>query len=270
MGRALWKHCTQHLKKLASRPATAHRARILVACTSYLGAEQLAEGMLSAGADPELIAVAVRAQEPDERYGPDPDWAEIPSNQLERFPEHATAKVLIAPLAVAERGLNIVDFQGRSLVGQVVLAVRPIPLMDEPAQLLALIASHAYATSERTDDPAAMLRLLARKSATVHEELFRSHHFFQALPVNVRLSIVAEMLIGIIQLGGRVRRGGDQGVLYLADYAFHDPTAGSDLYQLIRGLRDTWETTGKLSLLKKIYGNTLQAIFDFADRRTTP
>ncbi len=45
-------HIVQHLKKLASRPATAHRARILVACTSYVGAAQLAEGMISAGADP--------------------------------------------------------------------------------------------------------------------------------------------------------------------------------------------------------------------------
>ncbi|MGC5031140.1 hypothetical protein [Micromonospora sp. DT229] len=271
MGRALWSHITQHLKKLASRPATAHRARILVACTSYLGAAQLAEGMVSAGADPEMIAVAVRAEDAamPEHYRRKPLWAEIPSGSLERFPEHPSAKVLIAPLAIAERGLNMVDHQGRSLVGQVVLAVRPIPLMDEPAQLLALISSQAYSTSQPTDDPAGMLKSLGWTSTGVYEELFRTHHYFQSLPTRVRLSIVAEMLIGIIQLGGRVRRGGDQGLLYLADYAFHDSTTSSDLPRLIRDLRQQWQEAGQLDLLSSIYGNTLRAIFAFADEGHT-
>lgn len=269
MGRALWSHVTQHLTKLASRPATAHRARILVACTSYIGAAQLADGMISAGADPDTIAVAIRAEDSTEPYRRKPVWAEIPSGSLERFPDHPTAKVLIAPLAIAERGLNMVDSQGRSLVGQVILAVRPIPLMDEPAQLLALISSQAYSTSTSSDDPAGMLKAFAQTSTGVYEELFRTHHFFQALPSRVRLSIVAEMLIGIIQLGGRVRRGGDQGVLYLADYAFHDSATGSDLPRLIRDLRAQWRDGGQLDLLSSIYGNTLQAIFDFADEGCT-
>jgi hypothetical protein len=271
MGRALLSHLSQHLAKLAARPATAHRARILVACTSYLGAAQLAEGMVSAGADPESIAVAIRVDDdasPDP-YRSKPPWAEVPSRELERFPAHPNAKILIAPLAIAERGLNMVDIQGRSLVGQVVLAVRPIPLMDEPAQLLALISSHAHSTSEPTDDPAGMLKNLVTASTGVYEELFRTHHYFQSLPTRVRLSIVAEMLIGIIQLGGRVRRGGDQGVLYLADYAFHDSTTGSDLPNLIRALRDLWQDAGQLDLLRSIYGNTLRAIFDFADEGHT-
>jgi hypothetical protein len=271
MGRALWSHLTQQLRKISSRPATAHRARMLVACTSYLGASQLAEGMISAGADPDMIAVAVRSDDGSipEHFRQKPAWAEISSASLERFPDHPTAKVLIAPLGVAERGLNMVDQAGRSLVGQVVLAVRPIPLMDEPAQLLALISSQAYSASARTDDPASMLKSLARTSTGVYEELFRTHHYFQALPSRVRLSIVAEMLIGIIQLGGRVRRGGDQGVLYLADYAFHDSATGSDLPRLIRDLREQWDSNGQLDLLHSIYGNTLRAIFDFADEGQT-
>lgn len=273
MGRALWsQHIVQHLKKLASRPATAHRARILVACTSYVGAAQLAEGMISAGADPEMIAVATRLSDENTvpaHYRRRPAWYEIPSDALERFPHHPTAKVLIAPLAIAERGLNMVDHSGRSLVGEVILAVRPIPLMDEPAQLLALISSRAYSSVTRSADPAETLRHLAITSSSVHEELFRSHHFFQSLPNKVRLSIVAEMLIGIIQLGGRVRRGGDRGVLYLADYAFHNPSSGSDLPRLIRELREGWSRSGELELLQNIYGSTLRAIFDFADERTS-
>ncbi|WP_201296808.1 hypothetical protein [Nocardiopsis sp. FR26] len=272
MGRALWgQHVNPHLQKLARRPNTQHRARILVACTSYIGAAQLAEGMVSAGADPEMIAVAVKADAEDlttlpAHYRRRPKWNEISSDALERFPHHPKAKVLIAPLAIAERGLNMVDTSGRSLVGQVVLAVRPIPLMDEPAQLLALIASHAYTTARPTEDPASMLRSLARTSTGVYEELFRTHHFFQALPGRVRLSIVAEMLIGMIQLGGRVRRGGDNGVLYLADYAFHDPSSGSDLPRLIRDLRDQWHNNEQLQLLENLYGSTLRAIFAFADQ----
>lgn len=205
MGRALWSHIVQHLKKLGSRASTAHRARILVACTSYVGAGQLAEGMISAGADPDSIAVAARVESESAvpaHFRRRPAWHEIPSDALERFPHHNSAKILIAPLAIAERGLNMVDHNGRSLVGEVILAVRPIPLMDEPAQLLALISSRAYSALRRSQDPAEMLRELSRTSSAVHEELFRSHHFFQSLPNQVRLSIVAEMLIGIIQLGG--------------------------------------------------------------------
>ncbi|MFJ8954908.1 hypothetical protein ACIRJL_10190 [Streptomyces sp. NPDC102383] len=271
MGRALWSHIVQHLKKLGSRASTAHRARILVACTSYVGAGQLAEGMISAGADPDSIAVAARAENDDAvpaHFRRRPAWHEIPSDAMERFPHHPSAKILIAPLAIAERGLNMVDHDGRSLVGEVILAVRPIPLMDEPAQLLALISSRAYSTLNRSQDPAEMLRELSRSSNAVHEELFRSHHFFQSLPNQVRLSIVAEMLIGIIQLGGRVRRGGDQGVLYLADYAFHNTASGSDLPRLVRELRRGWAKSGQLELLQNIYGNTLTAIFNFADERT--
>jgi hypothetical protein len=114
-----------------------------------------------------------------------------------------------------------------------------------------------------------MLKALAWTSTGVYEELFRTHHYFQSLPSRVRLSIVAEMLIGIIQLGGRVRRGGDQGVLYLADYAFHDSATGSDLPRLIRDLREQWHKAGQLDLLTSIYGNTLRAIFSFADEGHT-
>jgi hypothetical protein len=267
MGRSLWKHASQQLRKLASNPQSAHRARMLIAVTSYQGGQQLAEGMIGAGANPEDIAVATRADEIDNPMRRRPVWCEIASGSLARFGQHPTAKILIAPLAVAERGLNMVDRQGRSLVGQVILAVRPIPVMDEPAQLLALISGRAYSDDDPSAEPAERLKKLSFAATRVREELFRSHHYFQSLPDQVRRSIVAEMLIGIIQLGGRVRRGGDTGYIYLADYAFYDKRGKSDLPRLINELVTEWTDNQQLALIQAVYGNTFNAISDFANRK---
>ena len=63
----------------------------------------------------------------------------------------AAGSVLIAPLARAERGINIVDDAGRPLIGSAWLVVRPIPIMDEPAQILAHVNArdHGHADSPR-------------------------------------------------------------------------------------------------------------------------
>lgn len=58
-------------------------------------------------------------------------------------------------------------------------------------------------------------------------------------------------------------------MLYLADHAFHDSTSGSDLPRPICDLREQWQKAGQLDLLSSIYGNTLRAMFEFADEGHT-
>ena len=107
-----------------------------------------------------------------------------------------------------------------------------------------------------------------RISAGKHyDELFSSLPYFTALPGETQLAIARETLNGLIQLAGRARRGGESAEIWLVDYAFHDTSGNSDLPALIRRIRDDWDSRGQLDLMRSLYGETLNAIFRFADER---
>ena len=155
LGRLLWgKRLSPALRALEADPGNAHRARLLLALTSYDAGRDLAEGISAAGVPADKIVLAVR---PGAAVGAawGTRWTELPADRLEEYGRTvgaAPGSVLIAPLARAERGINIVDDAGRPLIGSVWLIVRPIPIMDEPAQLLAHVnaRAHAEATPAKT------------------------------------------------------------------------------------------------------------------------
>jgi hypothetical protein len=271
LGRLLWiKRLHPELRELAANPGTARRARLLLATTSYQGTRDLAEGISTAGVAADKIVVAVRPAEARTSRPDNARWTQLPADRLEEFGRSVgrqPGSVLIAPLARAERGLNIVDRQGRSLIGSVWLVVRPIPILDEPPQLLAHINARAHAEATPTDDPAAVLDLMRTAAGKHYDELFTSLPYFRALPDETQRAVARETLNGLIQLAGRARRGGDIGEIHLVDYAFHDTAGNSDLPTLIRKIRSEWARDGHLDLMYSLYGRTLQAIFDFADQR---
>jgi hypothetical protein len=271
LGKRLWtKRLDPALAALASDPATAHRARLLLATTAYQGAHDLARGISAAGVPAEQIVLAVPPDAARGGSGVTAQWVELPANRLEEFGRTvgiASGSVLLAPLARAERGLNIVDDAGRSLIGSVWLVVRPIPILDEPAELLAHVHSRAHAEATPTEEPADVLDLMRITAAKHFDELFSSLPYFRALPAETQLAIAKETLNGLIQLAGRARRGGDIGEIHLVDYAFHDTSGRSDLPSLIRRIRAEWGRDGYLDLMRALYGRTLDAIFDFADQR---
>jgi hypothetical protein len=271
LGRRLWTTRLQPtLAGLARDPASAHRARLLLATTSYQGANDLARGLSAAGVPADKIVLAVRPNAAESSTASSGPWTELPADRLEQFGRTvglAPGSILVAPLARAERGLNIVDGAGRSLVGSVWLVVRPVPILDEPPELLAHVHARAHAEATPTDDPAAVLDLMRVGAAKHFDELFASLPYFRSMPGETQLAIARETLNGIIQLAGRARRGGDIGVIHLVDYAFHDTTGRSDLPALIRRIRSEWDRDGHLDLMRSLYGRTLEAIFEFADRR---
>ncbi|GAA0950920.1 hypothetical protein [Nonomuraea longicatena] len=245
---------------------TPGRDRILVATTSYDSALILAEGMLRAGAPQGSLALLSRAGQ--EYTARDTRWHVLPADRVQTFPETG-AEILIAPLALVERGVNILDGEVSAL-GAIYMVVRPIPILDEPAELLGHINHRLWSDTLRTDPDArdALDRLDERmKQAGRHfEEIVRSAQYFRSLPEWVQLGIVAEIMIGLIQLVGRARRGGTPGEVYLVDDAFFDAGGRSDLPHLIARLRERWQDTGELARLTTLYGPTLLAFFDFADR----
>lgn len=272
LGRLLWsKRLAPALQALAANPGSSHRARALLATTSYKGGRSLAEGISAAGVAAERIVLAVRpGQDADAIAGPGARWTELPADRLDQFGRTvgtASGSVLIAPLARAERSINIVDDAGRPLVGSVWLVVRPVPIMDEPPQILAHVNARAHAEAAASDDPAATLDLMRIAAGKHYDELFSSLPYFRALPDETQLAIAKETLNGLIQLAGRARRGGEIGEIWLVDYAFHDTAGNSDLPALIRRIRTEWDRDGHLDLMRSLYGETLEAIFRFADER---
>ncbi|MEU6354948.1 hypothetical protein ABZ896_37495 [Streptomyces sp. NPDC047072] len=246
------------------------RARVLLATTSYEAARHVAEGLSTAGVDSTRICLAVRPG----IYADDQDtavdtgrWRELPADRLEGFPAVGGADILIAPLARVQRGVNIIGEGDKSALGSVWLIVRPIPLIDEPAELVAHIQARAL-TEYRgpSSDPQALLAERRRVAGQYLDEIIRRPPYFQAQPTDVKLGVVAEIINGAVQLIGRARRGGTDATLHLVDGALLDSEGGTDLATLILQLRDTWQREGVLPAMQRYYGTTLGAFLEYAEQ----
>ncbi|MGW1916954.1 hypothetical protein ACWCQS_41305 [Streptomyces sp. NPDC002076] len=269
MGAALWPRLDAELAEVAADPARAHRAHVLVAFEAYHAGPLLAQGLVSAGAPAGEICVAVRPQDVPRYEKHPPGWVPVPADRLEQFPlhvGHGRCRFLLAPMARVERGLNIVDQGGRSLLHVACLVVRPVLVMEEPAVLLAMVNSLAYRdVPPPGDEPAVILEQLRLSGGRTFEEIRRGSHYFKDLGQDVKTAIVAEILTRLIQLGGRTRRGGDHGSLHLADAAFTETTADSTLPHLLHTLRTQWQRRGEWDLIDRIYRSTLDILLSLAD-----
>lgn len=266
IGRELW---TQHLKAELERLRVEDedRVRVLLATTSYQAAELIAEGLVQAKVGPTEICLAVRPRQdlPIDGAIGEGRWTSLQSDRLEQFPATG-AKILIAPLARVQRGVNIIGAGNKSALGSVWLIVRPIPLIDEPAELVAHLQARAF--REHRGPSSEPLELLAERrkvSGTFFEEIVKCPPYFQAQPSAVKLSVVAEMVNGAIQLIGRARRGGTCTVLHLVDGAFLDQRVGADFASLLKRLRADWSRKGELERMELYYSSTIKAFFDYAD-----
>ncbi|MFJ7212894.1 hypothetical protein [Amycolatopsis sp. NPDC098790] len=267
----LWPKLKEELRALVEKDDA--RARVLLATTSYDGARHAAQGLADAGVPASRICLAVRPRRDDDtgsavlRKG---QWWELSANRLEDFPGLEGADILIAPLARVQRGVNIIGTGDRSALGSVWLLVRPIPLIDEPAELLAHIQARALTCHPGpAGDPLGLLEERRKTAGTYFEQIVRRPPYFRCQPKEVKLGVAAEIVVGAIQLIGRARRGGTSAVLHLVDGAFTDGSAGTSLASLISALRDEWRGSGELGAMEKYYGRTLVAFLEFADRPAT-
>lgn len=272
LGRRMWPRLRGELADLGR--ISKHRVQdsILLVTTSYASCQHVRDGLLAAGAEPGLIAVAVRPRADDEpaaRYDEsgEPLWHEIPGDQLESFTRLPKARILIAPLGRAERGLNILAPQSnKSAIGSIWLAIRPVPLVDEPDELLAHVGARALDERQTSSEPWKELERRRTVAGHYFEKLITSERYFRSLPPRAKRAIAAELIISLVQLVGRARRGGTPGRIKLVDAAFLDTNGNSDLPHLIRELRSQWARTNELPRMRRYYGTTLNAFFSFADR----
>jgi hypothetical protein len=270
LAKLLWPKLDEELTGLAETDRD--RARVLLATTSYDGAKQVAQGLSEAGVPASRVCLATRPRGEGDAGSAvlAGQWWELPADRLESFPGIEGADVLIAPLARVQRGVNIIGAGDRSALGSVWLLVRPIPLIDEPAELLAHIQARAL-TCHRgpAGDPLGLLEERRKKAGTYFEQIVNRPPYFRCQPKEVKLGVTAEIIVGAIQLIGRARRGGTPAVLHLVDGAFTDGSAGTSFASLITALRNEWRASGELGEMERYYGRTLRAFLEFADRPDT-
>lgn len=271
LGATLWdQHLDAHLRHLAETEPD--RERCLLVGNSYTHAALLGAGIASRVPDPRWIAVVVpKDRNTGRRRAPGSivlpaGTVEVTSDDIEALPRtHPSVKVCIAPLSVVARGLNILvpDAQ-RSALASVWVCVRPPTALTEPAEMFASVNAYALDVGEPGPDPAA---LWAEQSQAAFRRMYHilgSDPRFSRLSRVLKAEAVAGMLIDLIQLGGRARRGGTPVDLFLVDGAFHDPKLGSDLPSLLRFYYGNLDHDQQQAL-RRIYGSTLTSWLDFAN-----
>ncbi len=264
LGRRLWEQrLDQHLRTLAETDPD--RERCLLVGNSYTHAALLGASIARQVAEPGWVAV-VEAKEPGPATVAIPNGVvRITIDDLEDLPRnHPAVKVCTAPLSLVARGLNILvpDTQ-RSALASIWVCVRPVLQLNAPAEILASVNATARAVGAPGTDPATVLAAQRRAAFSRLYTLLSSDPRFSRLPRYLKAEAIAGMLVDLIQLAGRARRGGTPVRLYLVDNAFHDATLGSDLPSLLRYYYNSL-TPRDQAALDRIYGSTLGSWLEFA------
>ncbi|ASU59857.1 hypothetical protein CGQ36_20835 [Nocardiopsis dassonvillei] len=253
------------LEDLVNNVESRDRARAILVVNGYDQCAHLARGLTRNPNLAHRVCVAVRNTNPVDQSPdlPSPERAKrLPPEQFENF--HHYGEILIAPLAVIARGLNIVHDNGRSAVESIFLCVRPVLSINDLVWMHASVnASGFRALAEGGDDPQRAIQ--AAELAARHKlaTILRSSPQFSKMSKILQDEVVAGMLVDLIQLAGRARRGGTGMNLILVDYAFQNATWRADLATVISRIYTGW-TDEEKARMHAYYGDVLEMFLTYA------
>ncbi|QMU67112.1 hypothetical protein [Streptacidiphilus sp. P02-A3a] len=241
------------------------RAHVLVVANSYEQCAWLARGIARAGRYDGGLCLAVRAED---RHSVDSELprenvaVRLTAEEFEDFPQYG--KILVVPLSLIARGLNIV-VGTRSAVRSVYLCVRPLALLNEPAEMYGSINAAGLRALPPGGSPDPSQSLTEAREAAWDRLalLLRTAPQFTAMHKSLQEEVVAGMIVDLIQLAGRARRGGTEAVLHMVDYAFHEDTWSADLETVLRRIHSQW-TPEVRQQMNRLYGEALNAFLSYA------
>jgi hypothetical protein len=241
------------------------RAHVLVVANSYDQCAWLARGISQSGHYRTGLCVAVRAED---RHSLNPDLprenlaVRLTGEEFETFPDRGN--ILVVPLSLIARGLNIVKGI-RSAVRSVYLCVRPLALLNEPSEMYASInaAGMRALPDGGSSNPIAALADAREAAWERLRLLLRSANQFTSMQKSLQEEVVAGMIVDLIQLAGRARRGGTEAVLHMVDYAFHEDTWSADLDTILRRIHAKWPPEVRAQM-NALYGEALNAFLSYA------
>ncbi|MDX3661503.1 hypothetical protein PV646_29725 [Streptomyces sp. ID05-26A] len=264
LGAQLWRQrLDPHLQELAAQGSD--RERCMLVGNSYRHAALLAAGVASRTPDSSWVAVLVPKDGGSSPVVLPSDIVTLTIDDLELLPSrHPQVKVCIAPMSLVTRGLNILVPGGqKSALASVWVCVRPPTQITESAEMFASVNAHALRDGGPSADPVGEWTEQRRRAFSRLFHILTSDPRFSRLSKTLKSEAVAGMLVDMIQLAGRARRGGTPVELFLVDDAFHDEKLGTDLRRLLRYYYDNLSPVEQCEL-RRIYGSTLESWLVFA------
>ncbi|MEU4173225.1 hypothetical protein AB0F46_41085 [Streptomyces sp. NPDC026665] len=250
--------------RLAFLEETEHtRARCILAVNSYQQAAYLASGLAQAEGLRHRVCVVVRGRRPEDYEQHIPSFVrKMVREELERFPDHG--EILIVPLAIIARGLNIL-VESRSAVRDIYLCTRPVLSIEDIEWMHGSVnAAGINALPEGgSSTPVTALRQAEAASRQQITRILRSPSRFTNMAHELQEELVAGMLIDLVQLAGRARRGDTDMNLYIVDHALHRTEFSADLATIIRRIHGIW-TPQQRAFMNELYGEALSSFLSYA------
>ncbi len=257
----LWETMLQgYLRQVLEHPDDSSRARALLVTSSYSEARAVADALY--GIQLDGMPVEVVKLVPDREAGNEPGT--LPRSAVERFGAVATPALLVAPLSVVARGHNILEPGSyRSAIAGIFVLTRPVLPTQEADRFLAHVSYNARRRSVPWAQGAFQtLQEEKRRAWARLRALQHSSAVFGHMDAELRLEIVCDILVEIIQLAGRARRGGTSVDVYLVDAAFEDALA--PWTDLISGVIRRWSDTKRLPEMLQLHGSIVRALAEYA------
>ncbi|ROR44692.1 hypothetical protein [Kitasatospora cineracea] len=266
LGRLLYEqHLDRRLRRLEERNAKRdeNRARVILTANSYEQCAYLAHGLAQAVGLRHRICLLVKDfhQRDYEQHLPS-HVRRMVREELEAFPDHG--EILIAPLAVIARGLNIV-VGTRSAVSEIFLCVRPVLSIEDTEWIHGSVNAagiNALLSGGHTD-PLLAVEKARDASWRQLQRILHSPSRFSQMAHELQEELIAGMLVQLVQLAGRARRGETDMTLHIVDHSLHDTKFSSDLASIIWRIHGTW-TREQKRMMNELYGQALQAFLAYA------
>lgn len=218
----IWPWVRNRLASLADDPLTQTRARLLLVTNSDADAEVLAMTLAKMQGGPGDLVGWVRGRQSE--YKPSTldaqqmlvydDLAEFTSGR------HKDKTLLVSALGPMARGHNIVNSDGLSAIGAVVICVRPLPSSDSPNNNLAHICYETGKAVASSNSLGVLMMQERKHSNALLQKIRTARPAFSQQPDNIRHYTIMNILVSLTQLIGRGRRGGTPVTCYFADAAF--------------------------------------------------
>ncbi|MEV3856963.1 hypothetical protein AB0J38_21865 [Streptomyces sp. NPDC050095] len=269
-GGRLWKKRLEpHLRFIAGHDPD--RQLVLTVTNSTHHAFLLASGIATAAPQAHWVAVVLPASGKAPAIALPPGVVLVTVDELEELPaRYPDVKVIVAPIGPVCRGLNIlVPGTERSALYSIWVGTRPVMQIHDPNTMYASINAAGISRGGPSLDPAAMLTAQRHAAEQRRDAIIAADPRFSRYPRFLKTEILAGILVDLIQLAGRARRGDTDVEIYLVDNAFHDARFGSDYPSLLRTYYAELEP-GEQQQLRHTYGATFDAWIDFASGNPPP
>lgn len=262
LGRLLYEQqLDRRLRRLEQREPD--RARVILTANSYEQCAYIAHGVAQADGLRHRVCLLVKDHQKQ-------DYEQhLPSNvrrmvreELEQFPDYGD--ILIAPLSVIARGLNIV-VGTRSAVREIFLCVRPVLSIEDTEWMHGSVNAagiNALPPGGCADPIQAIQEARIVAWRQLHR-ILRSPSRFSQMAHELQEELVAGMLVQLVQLAGRARRGETDMTLHIVDHSLHDTKFSSDLATIIKRIYGNW-TPEQRTVMNELYGQALYAFLSYA------